>query len=130
MAVALSGCGSDGSEEPATPGATAAAPTTSAPVSDEPTEEQASSLPVSAFEYGYDMAPPTMPGTYSFEVTNDGSMVHDMVLEGEGVLEATAKLDPGESDSFVVDLAPGTYTLYCSVGSHRAQGMELTFSVA
>ena len=85
---------------------------------------------VSAFEYGYELVTPTTAGTYTFELVNDGSMQHDLVIEGGDAAGATAILTPGGSDAFTVTLEPGTYTLYCSVAGHRAQGMELTFTVS
>jgi len=36
-----------------------------------------------------------------------------------------ANLAPGESGSLTLDLAPGTYVVYCPVGGHRGLGMEL-----
>jgi uncharacterized cupredoxin-like copper-binding protein len=35
----------------------------------------------------------------------------------------------GDSQSNKVDLKPGTYTFYCNVTGHRAQGMEGTITV-
>jgi plastocyanin len=57
-----------------------------------------------------------------------GKMPHDWVVEGTDI--RTKVLNPGESQTieFTVD-EPGTYTFYCSVGNHRAQGMEGTLVV-
>ena len=40
-------------------------------------------------------------------------------------------IEAGQSTTLEVDLAPGTYTVYCPVGegSHRARGMELELTV-
>lgn len=68
--------------------------------------------------------------TVVINFTNDDTddMEHDVVIDGLGV--ATSILDPGQSETieFVVD-EPGTYTYYCSVGSHRAMGMVGTLIV-
>ena len=70
-------------------------------------------------------------GTYSFEVTNNGRMPHDFVVEqGSSDVAATEVLQPGESATLEVELAPGDYVFYCSVGAHRAAGMELPVTVA
>ncbi len=70
-------------------------------------------------------------GTYTFEVTNDGRMPHDFVVEqGGSDVAATEVLQPGESATLEVELAPGDYVFYCSVGAHRAAGMELPVTVA
>jgi len=89
----------------------------------------ATEVAVSAFEFGYEMTAPTEAGTYTFVLTNDGTQQHDLVLEG-GPGGATAIIGAGETDSFTATLEPGDYTLYCSVGSHRSQGMEVTFTVS
>ena len=69
-------------------------------------------------------------GTYTFDFTNVGSMQHDLRIEGGGLDDGTAVIGPGETDSVTVTLEPGTYTIYCSVGNHRAQGMEVEITVS
>jgi nitrite reductase (NO-forming) len=61
------------------------------------------------------------PGTnLTLVVTNDGTMPHDLKLDGE---TGTAMLDPGESET--VDLGPieGTSQAWCTVPGHREAGM-------
>jgi uncharacterized cupredoxin-like copper-binding protein len=55
-------------------------------------------------------------------------MEHDLVLEG-GPGGGTDIIGPGETASLSVTLEPGSYTLYCSVGNHRALGMEIEITV-
>lgn len=129
LAVSLSACGSSGGGEVVDLGTGSTGSPAPIPASGEPTEGQAIIVPTFAFEYGYQMIAPTAAGTYTFELTNDGDMEHDLVIEGEGVSGGTEIVGPGESDSFTVELEPGTYTVYCSVGTHRSQGMEVTFTV-
>ena len=64
------------------------------------------------------------PGTYTFEVVNDGQVAHALEVEGQGIEEETRTLDPGERATLTVDLDGGTYELYCPVGNHAAQGMK------
>jgi len=111
LAFALSACG--GSE----------------PVPEGSPPADATHVTVSAKEYAYDVSSKTLEaGVVVFDLTNDGAMEHDLVLEG-GPGGGTQIIGPGETDSFFVTLEPGTYTLYCSVGNHRAQGMEFTITV-
>jgi len=66
-------------------------------------------------------------GTVTFDVTNDGTITHDLEVEGEdqGVEEKTDVISPGESATLTVDLSkPGKYEMYCTIDSHRQEGME------
>lgn len=94
-------------------------------------EEAAMTMPVTGFEYGYDLGSTEIAaGTYTFDFSNVGSMQHDLRIEGGGLDDGTAVIGPGETDSLTVTLEPGTYTIYCSVGNHRAQGMEVEITVS
>ena len=55
---------------------------------------------------------------------NDGSVDHALEVEGGGVEEETDTIAPGESGELTVELAAGTYELYCPIGNHREQGVE------
>lgn len=73
-------------------------------------------------------------GSVNLTVTNDGSMTHNLIIDGLDV--ATNDLAPGESVS--VEFTPteaGEYTMYCSIGGasqvgHQSQGMQGTITVA
>lgn len=60
---------------------------------------------------------------------NVGEMDHDLVIEELGV--RTKEIKSGEEDvlEFVAPITPGALTYYCSVGEHRAKGMEGTITV-
>ncbi|MEZ4733947.1 MAG: cupredoxin domain-containing protein [Caldilineaceae bacterium] len=75
--------------------------------------------------------PTTLPaGPTEFIVTNTGDGPHNFEIEGQGIEEAFAEnLQPGETMTMQVDLQPGEYTIYCPVGNHRSQGMEMTLTV-
>ncbi len=59
---------------------------------------------------------------------NMGAMPHNLTIEGLNL--TTKTIGGGQSDTleFVPD-KPGSYTFYCSVGSHRDLGMEGTLEV-
>jgi nitrite reductase (NO-forming) len=63
----------------------------------------------------------------TFHVTNEGALPHDAATEHG----ASAMLDPGESDTFVVE-APGSgaLRLVCTVPGHEAGGMTLDLPIA
>ena len=120
------------SSSAATTSAEASTPASSAPASSAPAEAESETVAVTEGEMFIELSEDSFSaGTYTFEVTNTGSMRHDFVVEqnGEDVAN-TEVLQPGESTTLEVDLAPGEYVFYCSVGAHRAAGMEVTVTVA
>jgi plastocyanin len=70
-------------------------------------------------------------GNVDFLVTNNGTMAHSLAIRGAGVNQVLpTPLQPGQSATLpVVNLQPGTYTLYCPVDNHAAMGMQATFTV-
>jgi plastocyanin len=69
-------------------------------------------------------------GSYTITVVNKGSSTHDLAVEEDGTTKATSdKVAPGESTTLTVDLDAGKYVFYCSIGNHRAMGMEKTVQV-
>ncbi len=63
------------------------------------------------------------------EVTfvNEGGAFHN--LEIEGVAGFLLEADPGAQDVAILEVAPGTYVMFCNVPGHRAGGMEGTLVV-
>lgn len=71
------------------------------------------------------------PGETTFVVTNTGEHEHNFEIEGQGIEEELASnLQPGETGELTVTLQPGSYTVYCPVADHRAEGMVTTLTVA
>jgi uncharacterized cupredoxin-like copper-binding protein len=109
---ALAGCGGDdnGGEE--------ATGTT--------TSTSAQTFSISAMDFSFSPSTVTVdaPGTYTFELTNDGGTDHAIEIEGNGSEERSDTVSPGESASVTIDLQSGTYEMYCPIDGHRAQGME------
>lgn len=132
--LGLSSCAGEeaGQEEPS-PEATAEATEETQPPADtaDPGDtSDAEPLSVAADEYTFDGIPTSLPaGTVEIDFENVGTMQHDLVVEeldDEQVIPVTA---PRESAQGSVTLEPGEYTFYCSVGNHRAQGMEVHVTV-
>lgn len=72
----------------------------------------------------------TKAGSVTFNVSNDGDTTHNLEVEGNGVEEAlSSDLAPGDSGELTVDLAAGSYTMYCPIANHRDLGMEGTVEV-
>ena len=128
-----------GDEESAAPATTsAAAPTSSAeetttgqaePTSADPAQSQ--TLVATAVDYSFSLDRDDLAaGSYEIELVNDGAGSHDLIVEKDGdEIGGSEVIPPGESTTFTVDLEPGEYVFYCSVGNHRAMGMEVTVTV-
>jgi plastocyanin len=70
------------------------------------------------------------PGTYAFDVVNEGQVAHALEIEGEGIEEETETLEPGQRATLTVALEAGEYELYCPVGDHADRGMTGKLEVA
>lgn len=85
---------------------------------------------VRLFERTIEMPASLPEGRVTFVVTNDGEAEHSFGIEGRGMeAELGAPLAPGETGSLEAELAAGTYTVYCTVGDHRREGMDLRLRV-
>jgi uncharacterized cupredoxin-like copper-binding protein len=87
---------------------------------------------VALTEFAIDMPTELAAGRVRFSIANSGGAPHNFVVEGpERSWRLANNLQPGQSGFLNVNLAPGTYTIYCPVaeGAHRANGMELTLTV-
>src|SRR5829696_2158245 len=115
------------------PGGTPEADANAAPAAGTPAADSGPQLvDVSLTEFAIDM-PETLPADkVRFNVTNNGTVPHSFVVEGEGTNKRLANnVPPGSSAKLNADLKPSTYTVYCPVGEggHRAKGMEVTLTV-
>ena len=122
LAIPLAACGDDDddSDTAATSDTTAAETTTG---SDTSAGSGGETIAISETEYQLDPADPTAKaGEVTFEVTNDGTIVHNLEVEGDGIEEETEDLDAGASGELTVDLEPGTYEIYCA--PHVTMGMK------
>jgi plastocyanin len=63
-------------------------------------------------------------------VRNDGGIAHNLTLErGPVRVASTGSFLKGDREVLRVDLAPGRYTMICTVPGHRRLGMTGTFTV-
>lgn len=84
----------------------------------EPVQDAFFELTEFAIEGDLDIA----PGPTRFQVQNVGAVIHDLTIEGG---PATPQLGSGETAVLEFEnLAPGTYTIFCSIAGHREAGME------
>jgi plastocyanin len=138
--LALAGCGGDDADPDAagstTTATSEAAPETedsetSAPSESESEEGEAQTVAVTSVDFAFEMDSMELTaGETTIELTNDGGATHDLVVERDGEeVDGTDAIDPGATSSVTVDLEPGEYVFYCSIGNHRAMGMEVTVTV-
>lgn len=127
----LAGCGGGGGSSA---GGTATASTTTGSGSSSSAGGSASrsqSLTATEADFSIDLDQDTLAaGTYEVTVVNQGSATHDLVVERDGADVAQSDtIRPGDTSGFTVTLEPGTYVFYCSIGNHRAMGMQTEVTV-
>ena len=116
LAIALAACAPTEEDEGASEGT--------------PAPGAAADVEVLLSEFTIEMPDSVPAGTVAFEVSNTGSMAHNFEVEGEGIEEVLDDdLQPGDTETLTVELTPGTYTVYCPIGNHRDQGMEVQLEV-
>lgn len=103
-------------------GAPSTAPTTDAPVDGQV---------VIVRDFTLDPIDVTSGTAVSLAVTNEGPTLHNVAIRDEAGTElaSTADLREGESETLTADLAPGTYTLFCSLPGHESLGIKGTLTV-
>ena len=131
---ALTACGGDSDDGDAAATTTsAAAETTTEATESAPAAggEQAQALTATEENFSISLDKDTLTaGTYEITVVNNGSATHDLAVEEDGTTEATSdSIAPGASTTLTVDLDAGEYVFYCTIGNHRAMGMEITVQV-
>ena len=69
-------------------------------------------------------------GAVSIDFTNMAPLAHNLTIaSASGALVGATPTFQGASKTLTLNLAPGTYTFYCSVPGHRMAGMEGTLTV-
>jgi plastocyanin len=78
----------------------------------------------------YKIDPATLTASPGSEVTvkNDGTMPHNLTIEGTD--KATKNLSPGESAGLsLAGLKKGSYKIYCTIPGHESAGMRGTLII-
>jgi uncharacterized cupredoxin-like copper-binding protein len=71
------------------------------------------------------------PGSYTFDLSNDGKQPHDLTIARSGVTKAhTPVINGGQHATLKVKLTAGDYDFYCSVPGHKQLGMDVKVKVA
>ncbi len=68
-------------------------------------------------------------GRIDFNVNNRGEDDHNLTVRDASQDLAKIDLAPGETGTLTVQLAAGSYTLYCSLPTHEAAGMKAVIAV-
>jgi plastocyanin len=127
-AFALAGCGGDDSSDPASTPAPAATDTPAATDGAGASKLAIAADPGGAKKFTESSYSATA-GSVEVDFANDSQLPHAVEIEGNGVEETTETVTGADAPPLTVDLKPGTYTIYCPVGDHRAEGMEATLTV-
>ena len=87
---------------------------------------------VSETEFAITLSQTTFaPGTYTFTIKDDGAITHNLNIKGPGITDAaSSNISAGGTATLTVTLQAGSYELWCSIGSHKANGMDMTITVA
>ena len=121
-----------GTMPPAEPTSAEAAPTVAAPASGE-SATNAVEVQATLREWALDLNQTEVPaGTVRFVVNNQGRFAHNFTIKDANntVLGKTPTFAADKGPQVVeVTLAPGTYTVYCSLPGHAAQGQQNTLVV-
>jgi plastocyanin len=128
--LTFAACGGDDESSTTAASATGATSTEASTTDSSGSGAESGGVAISETEFALDPSDPsTKAGSVTFDVTNDGSTVHDLEVEGNGVEESTDPIEAGGNAKLTVDLEPGTYEIYCNIADHRDQGMEGTLTV-
>jgi uncharacterized cupredoxin-like copper-binding protein len=123
--AAIEETGTSETETATTTETTETAPTTT-------TTARPRTITVSGTEFAFALSATELePGSYVFELRNEGQLGHDLAIEGPGVDETkTPVTDPGATAEVDVELESGDYELWCTVPGHRNAGMEAEVTVS
>ena len=90
-------------------------------------------MQVSAKEFSFTLSRPAITaGPVVIELLNAGQDEHDLHIRpaaGGPDVGAFGIVQPGQHADIEFNLAPGSYTFYCSMPGHEALGMKTTFTV-
>lgn len=99
---------------------------------DAPDDEAGGAVELEAYDVGWTQTELTVAKGGSITMVNTGAAEHNFAIDGYQNDEVLQDIPVGgEAVTWQVpdDLPPGTYTFYCEVPGHRAQGMEGTLTI-
>ena len=68
-------------------------------------------------------------GRYDFEIVNAGELDHAFAIKGQDVEKETMIVRPDAETTLSVELAEGTYELFCPIADHADKGMTAAVTV-
>jgi uncharacterized cupredoxin-like copper-binding protein len=81
-------------------------------------------------EYHFEMPATAKAGKTTFVIHNAGQKEHAFEIKGEGIdQKLSPNPKPGQTETLVVDLKPGTYEITCPILFHTMRGMKTTLTV-
>lgn len=129
VAIVAAGCGGTGSGGSGSSSSSSAASSSAASSS----SSAASGTPLTVVEKEYSITPSKTslpPGTYTFQISNEGKFAHNLTVSGPAVSAAAAPdIAPGQSGQLTVTLMKGSYELWCSIDGHKDLGMDIHLAV-
>ncbi|ACZ40663.1 cupredoxin domain-containing protein [Sphaerobacter thermophilus] len=70
-------------------------------------------------------------GPITFEITNNGSRVHNLAVNYNGIHHQSPDIQPGETITWTIaGHTPSPVVFYSSVGNDRASGLEMNVWIA
>jgi len=82
-------------------------------------------------KYSYDQKEyAAKEGTINVALVDAGKENHDLLVQGVDKKKFKLAVTPNETKAAAVELAAGTYTIYCDITGHRAAGMVATLTVS
>ena len=82
-------------------------------------------------KYSYDQKEyAAKAGTINVALVDAGKENHDLLVQGVDKKKFKLAVTPNETKAAAVELAAGTYTIYCDIAGHREAGMEAKLVVS
>jgi plastocyanin len=130
LALALTACAGAGTTD--TPANPTSAPTSA--TSPAPSMEPSAAIdaqPVAVKDFTIEPLELTSGPDVALAVTNQGPTPHNLTIRDDAgeVLGATPDLSAGDAETLSVELAPGSYVMFCSLAGHESLGMRGTLTV-
>ena len=134
VVIVAAGCGGSGSSSSSSSASSSTASSSAASTSTASSSSSAASgTPLTVVEKEYSITPSKTslpPGTYTFQISNEGKFAHNLTVSGPAVSGAAAPdIAPGQSGQLTVTLMKGSYELWCSIDGHKDLGMDIHLAV-